>query len=126
MAGGEYRGIQRGASTVTSSVAFNGLREDLRHVLAQERKWIELPDLLDQLDRIRRQGLERSSDASVRTRHRRMWVNTFSQTILESASSKVPREQVHRTARIVWHWLPDQDPVALARGDWDSLPRSYA
>lgn len=109
-----------------TDAAFNGLREDLRHVLAQKRKWIELPDLLNRLDRIRRQGSGRPSDVHVRIRYRHGLVDKFSQTLLGSAPSEVPRQQVDRTARIVWHWLRDQDPVALARGDWDSLPRSYA
>jgi hypothetical protein len=116
--------VQKGPSVKSTDCSV--LRKQLRHVMMQERKWVEMPNLLDQLDQSRRLGLASLSAAEVAPSPQPAWVDRFTSALLESGSPSVSRHQLEHTARTLWHWLPAQDPAALARGDLDNLPRSYA
>jgi DNA-binding IclR family transcriptional regulator len=102
------------------------LRCVLRQTLAQKRKWTELPGLLDELDRARRQGWTEDWEATPGTNREALWIDQFAHALQACAPVAVAREQARGTARAVWPWMHDQDPVSVALGRWDDLPRSYA
>lgn len=102
------------------------LRWALRQTLAQKRKWTELPRLLDELDRARRQEVATEPWSTADANREALWIDQFAQTLQACAPITVAREQARGTARAVWPWMHDQDPVSVALGRWDELPRSYA
>ncbi len=102
----------------------SSLREALRETLAQARRWEELPALLEEMDAARRQRAA-ASEAAKRVRGPSvLWVDTFADELAQQAPA-VDSDAAIRTARELMPWLGAYDPVALARGRWVDLPKSY-
>lgn len=103
----------------------NCLRKRLRETLAQPSRWQQLLPLLDTLDTARCEA-ERSArciggggnDRAV------FWIDRFAHTLRQQGSA-VDSASADRTAQALLPWLGTSDPVALARGRWVDLPKSY-
>lgn len=100
------------------------LRERLRETLAQAGRWAELPALLDELDAVRRQHLASAQPATRTGSAIVLWVDTFADELAQQDPAVDTRAAI-RTARELMPWLGAYDPVALARGRWVDLPKSY-
>ncbi|WP_128000790.1 hypothetical protein [Piscinibacter defluvii] len=105
---------------------YQELRAELREVLAQARRWNELPRLMDRLDRARRGADDDGAGPPPGAQRELLWVDRFAGALLDGRPPAGRAEQVRRTAQALWPWLGAHDPVAVARGRWDALPRSYA
>ncbi|WP_341891373.1 hypothetical protein [Variovorax sp. YR752] len=92
------------------------LRACLRDALAQPSDWKQLPALLDAFDSLR--------SGQVRPVRTTFWVDRFAQALCQQGCS-VDAASAGRTARALQPWLGVYDPVALARGRWVDLPKSY-
>lgn len=102
----------------------SSLREALRESLAQARRWEELPALLEEMDAVRRQRTA-ASEAQARAGGPSVpWADTFAEELAQQAPA-VDSHTAIRTARELMPWLGAYDPVALARGRWVDLPKSY-
>lgn len=107
-------------------VPLNCVRTRLRETLAQPNRWQQLPALLDAIDASRREA-ERSAGCigGVGDNDRTVfWVDRFAHT-LRLQGSAVDSASADRTAQALLPWLGAYDPVALARGRWVDLPKSY-
>ncbi len=104
---------------------YHQLRTELREVLAQARRWNELPRLMDRLDQARHGADDRAGPPPGAQREL-LWVDRFAGALLDGRPPAGRDEQVRRTAQALWPWLGAHDPVAVAHGRWDALPRSYA
>ncbi len=102
----------------------SSLREALRKALAEARRWEELPALLEELDAVRRQRIEAVKPATCAGGQVKLWADTFADELAQQAPS-VDSDIAVRTARELMPWLGAYDPVALARGRWVDLPKSY-
>lgn len=94
----------------------NQLRSRVREALAEPAGWRRLPALLDELDTLRR-------TPACGTRAT-FWVDRFAQTLCQHGRG-VNADAADRTAQTLQPWLGAYDPVALARGRWVDLPKSY-
>lgn len=92
------------------------LRACLREALAQPSDWKQLPALLDAFDTLRH--------GPVRRARATFWVDRFAQALCQQ-SGGVDAACADRTAQALQPWLGAYDPVALARGRWVDLPKSY-
>lgn len=102
----------------------SSLRETLRETLAQARRWNELPALLEAMDAVRRQQIEASVTATRTDGSTVLWVDTFADELAQQAPA-IDSGIALRTARELMPWLGVYDPVALARGRWVDLRKSY-
>lgn len=93
--------------------------EKVRMALSERRRWQEVPDLLDKLDRARRCVAAASDD------RQEMWIQAFS-TAVQTRACAVQSEKVKKIGRELWPWLGWYDPEAVGTGRWDRLPRSQA
>lgn len=100
------------------------LREALRETLAEAQRWEELPALLDEMDAVRRQRRAAGESATCAAGPTVRWVDTFAEELALQAPA-VDRRTAIRAARELMPWLGAYDPVALARGRWVDLPKSY-
>lgn len=92
------------------------LRVCLRKALAQPSDWQQLPALLDAFDALRHVPVRRARET--------FWVDRFAQALCQQGAS-VDAASAGRTAQALQPWLGAYDPVALARGRWVDLPKSY-
>lgn len=92
------------------------LRARLRDALAEPGGWKQLPALLDAFDALR-PGPARPVRAT-------FWVDRFAHTLRQQGAA-VDAASADRTAQALQPWLGAYDPVALARGRWVDLPKSY-
>lgn len=104
------------------TLAFLAARARLVAALSDPARWNQLPALMDALDRARRDAKDEPPAGPKRL----LWIDRFSGALLDGRSSRERRDQVRRTAQHLWPWLGAHDPVAVARGRWDELPRSHA
>ncbi len=84
--------------------------------LANPTHWKLLPCLLDALDTLRHGPVRRARAA--------FWVDRFAHTLHQQGIA-IDAESVDRTAQALQPWLGVCDPIALARGRWIDLPKSY-
>lgn len=92
------------------------LRARLRDALAQPGGWEHLPALLDAFDTLRQSPARRVRDT--------FWIDRFAHTLCQQGGA-VDAASAGRTAQALQPWLGAYDPVALARGRWVDLPKSY-
>lgn len=105
------------------SPRYRALRAELTRTLADASRWRELPGLLEALERARHADDEVPPAGPPR---RLLWIDRFAGELLDGHTPSARRDHVRRTAQALWPWLGTHDPVAIARGQWDGLPRSYA
>lgn len=94
----------------------NQLRSRVRDALAEPAGWRGLPAVLDEFDTLRR--------TPARGVRATFWVDRFAQTLCQHGRG-VDAGAAGRTAQALQPWLGAYDPVALARGRWVDLPKSY-